>query len=94
MLLVINGIHFVKVEIDDHFLESHSDHMNEDIILQLLKELNHRVLDPVKEYNDGLKVFVVEPLNWNTKPYRLVWFYYEGSRQLTVRTAFRVRIKK
>jgi hypothetical protein len=82
------------VEIDDHYEESHSAHMNDKIILELVNALNHRIIDPVKEYDDGLKVFVVEPLVWNHKPYRLVWFYYEGSHELTVRTAFRVRRKK
>jgi len=92
--LVVNGISFNKVEIDDHYEEAHADHMNDKIILELVKELDHQVFDPVKEYDDGLKVFVTEPLMWNHKPYRLVWFYYEGSHELRVRTAFRIRSKK
>jgi hypothetical protein len=91
--LVVNSIRFSSVEIEDHYETSHADHMTDKIILELVTCLNHRTLDPVKEYDEGLKIFVVEPVMWNHKPYRLVWFYYEGSHNLTVRTAFRVRRK-
>ncbi len=92
--LVISGVRFTKVEIDDHYKEKHRDHMTDELILDLVKSINHLDLDPVKEYDDGLKIFVVEPLVLNRKPYRLVWFYYEGSHSITVRTAFRTRKKK
>jgi len=92
--IVVNGIHFSKVEIDDHYEEAHADHMDDKIILELVRGLNRQIFDPVKEYDDGLKVFVTEPVMWNQKPYRLVWFYYDHSQVLNVRTAFRVRRRK
>ena len=80
--LVVNGFHFNKVEIDNHYEKAHADHMNDKIILELARGLNHQVFEPVKEYDDGLKVFVTEPLEWNHKPYRLVWFYYDQSHDI------------
>jgi len=94
MHLVVNGISFNKVEIDDHYEEAHADHMTDKIILELVKGLDQQVFDPVKEYSDGLRVFVTEPMILHHKPYRLVWFYYDGSRELSVRTAFRTRRRK
>jgi hypothetical protein len=92
--VVINGIQFSRVEVDDHYEDARADHMDDKIVLVLVKTLSHQVFEPVKEYDDGLKVFVSEPLEWNQKPYRLVWFYYDGMHELTVRTAFRVRRRK
>jgi len=91
MNLVVNGVKFNRVEIDDHYEEAHADHMNDKIILELVRDLNHQAFNPVKEYDDGLKVFVTEPLILRHKPYRLVWFYYDGTHELRVRTAFRTR---
>jgi hypothetical protein len=92
--LTVNGISFTKVEIDDHYEEAHADHMNDKIIIELVKGLGDQIFDPVKEYEDGLKIFVTEPLLWSQKPYRLVWFYYDGRHELRVRTAFRTRRRK
>jgi hypothetical protein len=92
--LIVNGIKFNKVEIDDHYEEAHADHMDDQIILELVRGLNQQILEPVKEYDDGLKVFVTEPLILRHKPYRLVWFYYTGTHELRVRTAFRTRRRK
>lgn len=41
--ITINGIKVVQVIIDTHYKEKHNDHMNDNLILRLVGELDGRI---------------------------------------------------
>lgn len=48
---------------------------------------------PIEEEKDGFEYFVVEPVIYDDKPYRLVLLFYVFDDFLGVVNAFRVRSK-
>ena len=78
---------FSRVIIDSHYEKKHPE-INDELILELMKLLHGKEIDPVDESN-GFKYFAHE-LHCQNKPYRIVLTYSDDSF-LGVINAFRVK---
>ena len=70
--LIINGRHIEKVVIDSHYEEKHSDSVNDQIIMALVKLLDGLRADPEKCFG-SYEYFVNDHLQFEGKFYKLVW---------------------
>ncbi len=85
--ITVNGIRIVQVVIDRHYQEKHSDHMNDDLILQLVKELDgRRELPEARTYNYSYFATLVE---LDEKQYRLVWLLEKNAIYIGIVNAYR-----
>jgi len=89
--VTVNGISFNRVRIDTHYEEKHKAVINDEIILELVKLLDHGYFMHVDIDEDGFKYFVNDDWYLNGKPYRLVWGIPQDEVYLGVRNAFRRR---
>ena len=87
--VVINGFEIRQVQIDPHYLEKHSDSIDDQIILELVKKLDCEMTIP-KKTTEGFDYFVSEPVWLGSNPYRLVWLLPKDRSFLGVINAFRV----
>jgi hypothetical protein len=86
--LFINNRWFRKVVIDDH-VDKHFDHINDELIIMLVKELNGRDELPVKK-SDGFLYFATA-LKLEHDWYKLVWLTEKNSLYVGVVTAYKDR---
>jgi len=84
--IVINDLNIKKVIIDAH-VDKHKDHVNDDLILELVKKLSGRTYDS-EDYEDGFQYFV-NVIEHNQSKYRLVWLLEDHSFYVGVITAFK-----
>ena len=89
--VTVNGRRLTRVVIDQHYREGHED-MNDEIILNLVGQLDGGYF-PIDEEKDGFQYFVVEPVLYESKPYRLILLLCLFDNILGVVNAFRVRRK-
>jgi hypothetical protein len=87
--VTVNGIVFIKVTIDTHFEKKHKAIINDEVILELVRLLDHKTFRPDSVTETGFKYFVNEDWIWDGKPYRLIWFIPPDESYLGVRNAFR-----
>lgn len=87
--ITINEIRFDEVIIDPHFEVKHSEAMDDEIILVLIRDLDGRVLEPSVIDSDGFKYFATEPMFYLGKPYRLVWLIDPDESYIGVLNCFR-----
>ena len=85
--IVVNGRICSEVIIDSHYEEKHSDHINDELILQLVQRLNGRFEIPA-DVKDEFSYFATV-IELNQKHYRLVWLLEEDSVYVGVVNAFR-----
>ena len=85
--IVFNGVRIKKVIIDPHFEKKHSDSINDEIILQLVKLLDGEIFEP-REENPPFSYFA-EELTFNEKLYRLVWLLEDNQIYIGVVNAYR-----
>ena len=89
--LNINGVNISHVLIRQYYKKKHPD-VTDQIILALIKTL-HRghfpIVDRKTENGCNYEFFVVEPVFYNEKPYRLVLVLCVGDDFLGVVNAFR-----
>lgn len=83
----INGLSIEKIIIDPHYEENHSDYMNDDLIIELVKKLNNRIELPVAS-EDGFDYFATL-LIVNDKQYRLIWLLEENAIYIGIVNAYR-----
>lgn len=86
--ITVNGRQLNRVVIDQHYKENHSE-LNDQLILELVKELDGKTYDAEAVRGD-FEYFRVEPLEVNTKPHRLIFLLCIGDDFLGVVNAFRV----
>lgn len=86
--ITVNGRQLNRVVIDQHYKENHPE-LNDQLILELVKELNGKTYDAEAVRGD-FEYFRVEPLEMNSKPYRLIFLLCIGDDFLGVVNAFRV----
>src|SRR5690606_2985016 len=84
----VNRILISRVIIDSHFEIKHDDHMNDELILELVKGLNGRIEVPQAKDEDGFSYFATL-LEYNEKQYRLVWLLEDNSIYVGVLNAYR-----
>ncbi len=85
--IVVNGRICSEVIIDSHYEEKHFDHINDDLILELVQRLNGRFEIPA-DAKDEFTYFVTI-IGLNHKHYRLVWLLEDDSVYIGVVNAFR-----
>ncbi len=83
----MNGIKIVQVVIDMHYQEKHSDHMNDRLILKLVKELDgRRELPEARTDNYSYFATLIE---LDEKQYRLIWLLEDDAIFIGVVNAYR-----
>lgn len=85
--IIVNGKAFSEVIIDPHYEENHSEHINDEIILGLVRRLDGRRELP-KGTDDEFSYFVTI-IELNHKTYRLVWLLEDNTVYIGVVNAFR-----
>jgi len=84
----VNRVLISKVIIDPHFESKHDDHMDDDLIIMLVKRLNGRIEVPEAQDDDGFSYFATL-LEVGEKQYRLVWLLEDNSIYVGVLNAYR-----
>jgi hypothetical protein len=67
----LNGRLFSRVIIDQHYKLKHSESMNDQLILELVKSLDGEELTPESKKGD-FEFFKVDPILRDSKPYRVI----------------------
>jgi len=90
-----NGIVFSSIVIDQHYKEKHPDISDELILGMLELEIYGRKFDPEDDADvDGFQYFVIDPVEFQGNPYRLILTTCSTEDYLGVVNAFRVEKKK
>lgn len=85
--IIVNNRFIWNVIIDSHYRKNHSESINDDLILNLVKKLHGRYQFP--EAQDGKYQYFVTLLEWESKYYRLVWLLEEQENYIGIINAFR-----
>lgn len=86
--IVVNGVRIERVIIDPHYKEKHSESINDEIILNLVRTLDGKYYDP-EDVKGSWSYFVVDQIEWNGKMYRLIWLMEEKEFYVGVVNAYR-----
>lgn len=88
--VVINGITFNKVIIDPHFEENHSDSINDEIILDLVKWLGDSdfTYEAVGK-KDDYTFFLMDGIKLKEKYYKIIWMTEKDQLYVGVVNAYR-----
>ncbi len=92
LLVEINGRKLTRVVIDQHYQENHSESINDELILELVKSIDGEVFT-VDSVRGDFQYFAAEPVFNETRPYRLVLLLCIHDDYLGVINAFRVNRK-
>ena len=84
----VNRIQISRVVIDPHFEVKHHDHMDDELILELVKQLDGRIEVPEAKDEDGFSYFATLLEN-DEKQYRLIWLLEDESIYVGVLNAYR-----
>ena len=87
--IVVNGIKIVQVVIDSHYEEKHHDHMNDELILELVKELDGR--HEVPEAKTNQYSYFATLVELEEKQFRLIWLLEDHSIYIGIVNAYRDR---
>ena len=92
MSLTINHKSIHRVIIDQHYRQNHAESVDDPLILELVKELDNRVLDIEAERGEFqyFKVDPVFPSDGQDRPFRLILVLCIHDDYLGVINAFRV----
>ena len=88
IFIKVNGLSINKVIIDDHYQVKHSESIDDNLIIELVKLLDGQTFTPEAE-KDGFKYFKTEPLQHEGCDYRLIWLLEEREIYIGVVNAFR-----
>lgn len=91
--LTLNDRTLTRVINDQHYKEKHSDSVNDELILDLVKNLDGKTI-PVDREFEGFQYFKAEPVVADKKPFRLILVMCICDDFLGVINAFRVQRKK
>jgi hypothetical protein len=89
---LVNDLLINKVIISSHYEESHLDHMTDELILELVKQLDGRKEFPAAQ-KDGYSYFATL-IEYANKPYKLIWLLEDGAIYIGIVTAHRLNIKR
>jgi hypothetical protein len=85
--ILVNGIKVIQVVIDSHYKEKHADHMSDELILKLVKELDGRKELPETKSNQFS--YFVTLVEFDEKQYRLIWLLEDHAVYVGVVNAYR-----
>lgn len=89
LCITINDRKLTRVIIDQHYKEKHVESVNDEIILELVRELDGRTF-AIEEERGEFQYFAVEPVGPNNTPFRLVLLICICDDYIGVINAFRV----
>jgi hypothetical protein len=89
LIIHINGRELSRVVIDQHYAEKHSDTVDDQTILDLVKTLDGEVF-LIESERDDFQYFTAEPVFKDDAPYRVIMVLYVHDDYLGVINAFRV----
>ncbi len=91
--ITVNEIRINEVVIDSHYAERHLDHMNDELILTLVAELDGRRELP--ESKSGQYAYFATLIELgNGKQYRLIWLLEDHAIYIGVVNAYRDRRRR
>jgi hypothetical protein len=99
--LMVNERQFMELIIHSHYEQNHGSYMTDKIIKAIVQQIDQRnnfvpklsgsIADKPNEYWQS---FSEEPLFYNGKPHRLVWYWQSNKNIIWVLNCFRVPRKK
>lgn len=91
--ITVNEIRVNQVVIDSHYAEKHLDHMSDDLILKLVRELDGRREVPDSKIGRYAYFATLIELN-DGKQYRLIWLLEDHAIYIGVVNAYRDRRRR
>ncbi|MBF0363858.1 MAG: hypothetical protein HQK49_22755 [Oligoflexia bacterium] len=86
--ITVNDRKINEVIIDPHYRIKHSESINDEIILELVKKLDGGFFE-VDDRDDDFEYFKTDPVEFNGKNYRLIWLLRDHCMFIGVINAFR-----
>lgn len=86
--ITLNKRKYTHVLIDQHYRLKHKE-LSDEIILELVKAINFEILH-VEERRGEFSYYIVVPVFFSARPYRLILVVCSGEDYLGVVNAFRV----
>lgn len=86
--IIFNGIEINKVIIDTHYEKKHSSSITDEIILDLVKQLDGRVVLP-EDVEPPYSYFMQDRMELDGKFYRLIWLAEDHELYIGVVNAHR-----
>lgn len=86
--LTINETQITKVIIDPHYEIKHSESIDDELILGLVKTLNGNVYE-ADDIKPPYSYFVTDRIEYNGKFYKLIWLLEEHQIYIGVINAYR-----
>ena len=88
--ITVNGRKISKVIIDSHYEAKHTASVNDQVILELVRQLDGRFFDPDSE-DRPYTYFVTDDMALAGKRYKLVWLLEDKQIYVGVVNAYRRR---
>ncbi len=86
--VVINDVFITEVIIDSHYEQKHSESINDQLILELVKILDKGFFEPVS-ISGKFSYFVTPRMEHQSKAYKLIWLMESGETYLGIINAYR-----
>lgn len=85
--LFVNERMVVKIIIDDHYEEKHSESINDELILALVKKLDNGIFEP-EDVRGDYEYYVTDEI-YLGKMYRLIWLLEDKKLYIGIINAYR-----
>lgn len=86
--ITINGCRLEEIVIDSHYEEKHSNSINDELILNLVKMLDGGFFTP-NSTSGEFQYFVADDLKYQGKFYKLIWLLQNNEKFIGVVNAHR-----
>lgn len=86
--MMVNDRVITKVIIDPHYEEKHSESINDELIVNLIKTLDGKVFEADDE-KPPYQYFVTDRVEYRGKLYKLIWLLEEHQIYIGVINAYR-----
>ena len=86
--LYVNRLFITKIIIDPH-VDKHSDHINDELILEIIREINYQESKPTE--TKGQFKYFCSFIKRNDKWYKIIWLLEENERYIGIVTIHRDR---
>lgn len=86
--VVVNKIKITKAIIDPHYEDKHSESINDEVILHLIKKLDGKTFIR-EDRKSPFNYYVANRIKYNKKEYRLIWLLEDDQIYIGVVNAYR-----